>query len=255
MSAKKITIVFDNPDRIYLPGEIVTGRVEFVLHSVLSIRGVELKIIGEAIKCEWWEDDVHAWSRETYLNSKLILVGGTGTKLKLPVGQHSYPFSVLLPSEIPSTFVGEYGEILYYMKAKIDIPFAFDYEHIAIFFVVNPVDLILNLNPNLRTPYMKEKSKKFWFLCWKSRPLTMVVHLPMTGYCSSERIPFTIEIDNASDVAVLAIYVHLKRKLKWISKFPYTKKEDTELEKLRFDGVREGKSNIVSGYCTIPHCS
>ncbi|XP_065219733.1 arrestin domain-containing protein 17-like [Planococcus citri] len=208
MSVTAFTIVFDNPDQVYYAGKTVTGRVEFVVHSALSIRGVELKIKGRA-KCEWYDGKVYAWSSQTYLNSKLILVGGTGTKLKLPAGQYSYPFVVLLPSELPSTFVGKYGGILYYGKAKIDIPFAFDYKHKARFIVSNPVNL--NLYPNLRTPYAKEKSKKFWFLCWKSEPLTMVVHLPKTGFCSSERIPFTIEIDNASDVAVHSIHVYLKQ--------------------------------------------
>ncbi|XP_065218569.1 arrestin domain-containing protein 4-like [Planococcus citri] len=249
MRSKSLTIVFDSPDRIYLPGGIVKGRVEIVLHSELNIRGVKLKIIGEA-KCEWMAGKTPVRSREIYLNSELTLVGGTGTKLKLPVGQYSYPFTALLPSEIPSSLGSTYGEILYYMKAKIDIPFAFDYKHEAKFFVLNLVNL--NLYPSLRTPYSEEKSRKFWFLRWKSGPLTMVVHLPKTGFCSSERIPFTIKIDNASDVAVRAIHVHLKRKLKWTAGKHYIE-EKTELQKLRFDGVREGQSNIVSGYCSILH--
>ena len=72
-------------------------------------------------------------------------------KFELAVGQHTYPFAVMLPIKTPSSFNGTYGGIAYYAKAKIDIPLAIDKKERSGFTVINPLNL--NLFPNLRVRY------------------------------------------------------------------------------------------------------
>lgn len=65
------------------------------------------------------------------------------------MGGHSFPFAVMLPYKAPSSFSGSYGGVLYYAKAKIDIPLGIDKTtEKQTFTVIN----LLNLNsfPSLR---------------------------------------------------------------------------------------------------------
>ncbi|XP_065219645.1 arrestin domain-containing protein 3-like [Planococcus citri] len=250
MGVAKFCVVFDKSDPIYYPGETMTGRVELVLNSTMKIEGIKLKLKGRA-KCEWSES--HSKSRvfrssETYLKNEQTFVEEREAKM-LQAKKYVYPFAVMIPSKAPSSFKSHYGEISYYGKAKIIIPHGFDYKKRTRFTIISPLDL--NLYPQLRTTYKEEKSKMFCCLWCASGPLTMVVNLPKTGFATSECIPIIVEIDNASNIAVNAIYISLKRKIKWIAE-GHHKTTEVELQKLRSGGVREGQSQTWSEYFTIP---
>lgn len=55
---------------------------------------------------------VHYRNHETYLNIKLYLIGDGKEKSKLPAGAHNFPFSITLPMNLPSTFMGAHGKLL-----------------------------------------------------------------------------------------------------------------------------------------------
>ena len=54
---------------------------------------------------------VHYRNHETYLNIKLYLIGDGKEKSKLQAGAHSFPFSITLPMNLPSTFMGAHGKL------------------------------------------------------------------------------------------------------------------------------------------------
>lgn len=260
MGFTSLNIILDKPDKVYYPGEMVTGKVRLTLDSMKKIRAVELKLKGRA-KCKWDEQETYhdhegkshtrtvcRKSTETYLKQEQILIGGRD-KFELAAGEHVYPFSVILPIRAPASFNGSYGGVSYYGKVKIDIPMAIDKKERTCFTVLNPLNL--NLFPNLRTPYKNEKNKTFCCLCCASGPLTFVVHLPKTGFAQSEPIPITLEIDNASNVTVNAVHIYLKREIKWTAEGDH-KHEDIKLQKLRLGGVEEGQSHTWSENFTIP---
>lgn len=68
-----------------------------------------------------------------------------GTELELPVGQHVYPFTCVLPPTLPSSFEGEYGYIRYTVKVTLDRPWKFDQEVKSAFTVISNVDLNVNV--------------------------------------------------------------------------------------------------------------
>lgn len=47
-------------------------------------------------------------------------------KRELAIGRFTYPFTAILPPNVPSTFSGQYGGISYYGNVKVDIPFGTD---------------------------------------------------------------------------------------------------------------------------------
>ncbi|XP_065224214.1 arrestin domain-containing protein 3-like [Planococcus citri] len=260
MGVRTLNIILDKQDKVYNPGERVTGRVRLVLDCEKKIKVVELKLKGKA-KCKWDEeesytdDEGHSQTRtrcrkstETYLKNEQNLIGGKG-KFKLAAGEHVYPFSVVLPIRAPTSFSSFYGEVSYYAKVKVDTQMAADKKERTEFTVINPLNL--NLFPNLRTPYKKEKNKTFCCLCCASGPLTIVVYLPKTGFAASESIPITLEIDNASYDSVDAININLKREIKWTADGCH-KHKDIKLEKMSLPGVEAGKSHNWSENFTIP---
>lgn len=85
-----------------------------------------------------------------------------GKTFELPIGEYSYPFAVMLPANIPSTYNGEYGGISYFGKVKLDIPWGVDKKEKRFFQVIN----LLNLNslPNLQV------SSQFVLKIWPLPP-------------------------------------------------------------------------------------
>lgn len=59
----------------------------------------------------------------------------------MEMGKFEYPFRLILPKLMPSTYKGAHGGIRYSLKANIDIPMAFDYEDEIEFIVKSRVDL------------------------------------------------------------------------------------------------------------------
>lgn len=63
-------------------------------------------------------------------------------KFMLPLGQYLYPFSMTLPSNLPASFIGLHGRVLYYAKATVMFESRDNAEKKIFFRVRN----ILNLN-------------------------------------------------------------------------------------------------------------
>lgn len=66
-------------------------------------------------------------------------------ELEIPAGEHVYPFSTMLPPQLPSSFDGEHGHVHYTVKATLDRPWKFDQDTKLVFNVVTPVDLNFNV--------------------------------------------------------------------------------------------------------------
>lgn len=60
---------------------------------------------------------------------------------EVPAGRYVYPFSFLLPENLPSTYDSEYGYIDYKIKGIVDRPWKFDYECELMVIVHSPIDL------------------------------------------------------------------------------------------------------------------
>jgi hypothetical protein len=63
----------------------------------------------------------------------------------LRAGEHSFPFSMMLANNLPSSFEGQYGYVRYTVKATLDRPWKFDHEVKEAFTVLLLSDL--NLDP------------------------------------------------------------------------------------------------------------
>lgn len=65
----------------------------------------------------------------------------------MSAGKYVYPFSFILPVNLPSSFEGKFGSIRYTAKMTVERPWKWNKEIKAAFTVITPYDL--NIIPNI----------------------------------------------------------------------------------------------------------
>lgn len=172
-------------------------------------------------------------AHETYFENQYYILGAkSGPEIKLETGEHSYPFSCVLPPTLPSSFEGEFGHVRYTIKVTLDRPWKFDQDTKMAFTVISPLDL--NQNARLKVciynihlcnihivitynkysfqdPTKLELEKTFCCFCCKSGPLAVSVLIPVSGYVPGQNIPITAEVDNASNINVDRLKIVLRK--------------------------------------------
>lgn len=120
------------------------------------------------------------------------------------------------------------------------------------FTVISPVDL--NQNPRVKEPIKLELEKSFCCFCCKSGPMTVIVHLPVTGYVSGQTIPITVECDNASNVKVNVIKFNLRKVLAFYTNQPRreTKRDKIRVTEVEVGPVEANSSNTWQPQLVIP---
>ena len=88
--------------------------------------------------------------------------------LSLEAGEYSYPFELLLPSNLPTSFEHDYGQIRYSLIGMIDI--GMNKIHTTrSFSLINNVDLNWQ-SPINKQPYTVTGTKTFGILCCVFEP-------------------------------------------------------------------------------------
>ncbi|XP_044729870.1 arrestin domain-containing protein 17-like [Chrysoperla carnea] len=292
MGLRNCEIMFDNPYNTYYSGQTIKGVVNVSFDSTKKIRGISIKLKGEA-KTKWTERqqkqqfghtagsnnhhsgqnnyeyiNVDFTGSEEYFKFQYYLLGAKkGDKLEIPPGKYSYPFSCKLPESLPSSFEGKYGHIRYTAKVTLDRPWKFDQEYKTAFTVISTVDL--NLNPQVKIPIDVSVDKTFGCSCfgWCCDTGSMVItgSLPYTGFVSGQEIPLSLKFDNDSNVELQSINIELKKNILFHSQYPSreTKKFD-EIVWRRIIKPNDGlHSNTICQPIMIPalppsnlyHCS
>ncbi|CAI2327148.1 unnamed protein product [Caenorhabditis sp. 36 PRJEB53466] len=164
LNLNKDCIVFDEPDRKFLPGDTVSGHVTFVTKSPTSARSLDISWIG------------FAWTRlyaltkpynsTTYFSDQYTAWSSKDGKEKLPAGKHSFPFSFKLPKECSPSFKGQNGGIEYFVKVAMNRP-----------------RWRKNLEFKKRFPVTNEPVETRKSDAYKKTPLNFHIALGTGGYC------------------------------------------------------------------------
>lgn len=123
--------------------------------------GIVIRFLGEA-NTSWSETkkvrDEHGkehdeteelTGHEEYFENHYYLLGAkNGSEINLPAGDHTYPFTCVLPGTLPSSYEGEFGHVRYTIKVTLDRPWKFDQDSKMAFTVISPLDL--NQNARLK---------------------------------------------------------------------------------------------------------
>ena len=111
--------------KTYLPGDHIEGLVTVSTDEyfecnrvVLSIKGLEQ---SRVVRGSGKSRTVYL-ERKHHIDEQIELVGSTG----IQAGETRFPFSFVLPRNIPGSFEGTYGKIEYKLEAKVEISWATD---------------------------------------------------------------------------------------------------------------------------------
>jgi hypothetical protein len=149
------------------PGNVIEGFVEIVVTAPTPFRAIRVRACGkELVHVErkirerietppgepqrYRERTEIRENRQAVYNQLTTLAGSMKTmpinyQALLPPGTFHYPFAFQLPKNIPPSFskkiTDDYGEIIYYVKAYVDVPNGRDAMSRTFFNVIRPMPL------------------------------------------------------------------------------------------------------------------
>ncbi|XP_062620948.1 arrestin domain-containing protein 3-like [Saccostrea cucullata] len=197
-------IGLDNLQGLFWAGQTVSGRAVVDLESEMKMREIRLTFEGKA-NVRWSESRGSGKNRHTvtyrasecYFNTELAVFGkglSGGDEYTLPPGQHAFPFSFVLPPNLPSSFEGNHGYVRYIVKGTIDRPWRFDDHTVLAFSVLSPLDL--NQLPLASQGAEATDSKNLCCLCCKSGPIVGTIKVHRLGYVPGESVYFEASAQN-----------------------------------------------------------
>ncbi|GFO20005.1 arrestin domain-containing protein 4-like [Plakobranchus ocellatus] len=105
----------------YQPGEIIRGVICVTLSKSTSIREITVKVYSEG-NVSWKDPNEKVYqAQEIYVDSSKAVVDTTYDlePLRLPAGRHEFPLEYILPENVPSSYIGKYGNVTYTMKVTV----------------------------------------------------------------------------------------------------------------------------------------
>lgn len=142
----------------------------------------------------------------------------------MAAGSNVFNTAFVLPLYLPQSYESCYGHIRYEVEVYIDVPWYFDKKETAPFFLRPQFNL--NEFQHLREPVHAEAKKTFGCLWWESEPLHIYNILPRSGYVPGDRVLFTLEFSNESDVSIQSATVELVEKIVYYAQNPHPKSRE-----------------------------
>ena len=234
-------------NREFFPGQTINRRV--ILHSreQKKLRGIYLTLVGRAY-VHWTEQKgsgkhsrtVHYRAEEPYFNRRVNLWGGDGGSQQLPPGNYEWPFSFQLPSTLPTSYEGDYGNIRYWLEARMDRPWKFDHVTKCAFTVLERVDLNLS-QEDLNAPRRGEAQKTLCCLWCKSGPLTLAVSTDQGAYCAGEKILLNAQLENNTNKEMRMLKAKLRRTVALYARGKSRHHQDVVAEMKTTGGIPAGQ--------------
>ncbi|XP_046337172.2 arrestin domain-containing protein 3-like isoform X1 [Haliotis rufescens] len=245
-------VTYSKERPVYFPGQPVQGQVTVELNDTMKIRGIRLRLKGMA-RVHWTERKSsgsggsrteHFSAEEEYFKTSFLLAGRwndePGQDINLPAGRHTFPFSYNLPSQLPSSFVGDCGFVHYDAKCTIEKPWNFNNEAITSFRVQNRLDL--NRERKATKPAHLSKSKTLCCLCCASGPISANFSINRQGYVPGEAIIINAEIENLSNRIIKKSKVFLKEEVEYHATTE-TKFKIRDVAKLKHGEISQGETH------------
>ncbi|XP_068560226.1 arrestin domain-containing protein 1a [Cebidichthys violaceus] len=189
---QEFEITFNKNKTVYTPGHSISGTVTFKLSQPLQCKAIKVNCNGFCGITSKVNDT--AWTvEEQYFNST-VSVADQGT---MKQGEHTFPFKFLIPESAPTSFEGNYGRIIYRVRAFIETPrFAKDYNTEKAFYLLS----LLNLNevPDIWGTCSSEVKQQFTYMLVKTGTVVLKAQSNMKGYTPGQVIQVLVNIHNQS---------------------------------------------------------
>ncbi|TDH12478.1 hypothetical protein EPR50_G00047440 [Perca flavescens] len=211
---KDFEITFDKNKVVYAPGESISGTVRFKLGQPLQCKAIKVNCNGFCGVTSKINET--AWSEEEQYFNSTISVADKGTLIQ---GVQTYPFKFLIPASAPTSFEGNYGKIIYRVRAFIDTPrFAKDYSTEKPFYLLS----LLNLNevPDIWGKCSSAVTQQFTYMLMKTGTVDMKSQTDMKGYTPGQVIQVLTNIHNQSGKTTGNMAASLMQRVTYETKRP-----------------------------------
>uniref|UniRef100_A0A8D3B8U8 Arrestin domain containing 1a n=1 Tax=Scophthalmus maximus TaxID=52904 RepID=A0A8D3B8U8_SCOMX len=211
---QEFEIAFDQNKVVYGPGESISGTVRVRLGQALTCKAIKVNCNGFCGVTNKVNDT--AWTEEEQYFNSTVSVADKGT---LKLGEHTFPFKFLIPATAPTSFEGNYGRIIYRVRAFIDTPrFAKDYNAEKAFYLLS----LLNLNevPDIWGTTSSAVTQQFTYMLVKTGTVVLKAETDMKGYTPGQVIQVTANIHNQSGKSTGHMAASLMQRVTYETKRP-----------------------------------
>ena len=211
-------IILTSTNRLYHPGDTITGRLLVDVNEPKSYNQIIVKLLGSSyvhltttrtvcsVRGDLVEDETEYIDDHISSKTFVDLVAPLWNSQqspdgKLPPGQYNWPFSFNIPPTVPSSFEGSVGNIRYSLEAGnmvTDTKLEYRVEQ-----VIDVQQLVKITDPRWLTPVHQqvcEDEERVRFLCCTSRsdPVSMTVTVPKTGFYLGESFQLHASLENGT---------------------------------------------------------
>jgi len=248
--------IFDNPMKVYFSGQTICGRVLVNLSEHKKMAKIKVRLVGRG-EVHWTEsrrenrrdsrggsfdEEIHDHFRstESYLDQEAVVYHGPS----LQAGTHVFPFTFILPSNLPSSYESKVGHVRYFVQADIVRDWMWNHkvkQHIT----VNGI-LDLNMYPSAKQAGHSRDYKTLCCCCCKSGPISAVITTNRTGYVPGELIGFSAEVDNQANKEMTGSFLNLVE----VVTYKTARKNKTErrvVAEIRRGRIAPGESDLWEG--------
>ncbi|CAG9770230.1 unnamed protein product [Ceutorhynchus assimilis] len=191
----------------YYAGETVCGNVILDTVENFKLRSIRVILRGKA-HAEWkvmLSGDRRIVKGDQYFMDQRQTIWGEknfeSTIPILPRGVHKFPFRFTLPeSALPCSFESRAGQIRYFFKVTIDIPYASPPQGMKYFTIIGPhIDC---MDENYLKPTILESRRSTCCWCCKKGTVSLRSVLERSAYACRESIKLKATIDNQGEEEV-----------------------------------------------------
>jgi len=218
----QVTFLLNNGQTDFYAGSVVAGFITFDLaEDLTSVDEVEVKCSGKS-SLRWTENHnkqtVVYSNSERYFKTPIKLLQNIPNNV-LSKGQHKFPFSFVIPHNIPASFYFNKfarASVVYYLTGKIKrsgLHFNVKEKHSITVLGNTPVHEVCQ-GKNPMEPAVGRDSKFICCWCCKTGPLNGEVACNKTGYVPGEVVVVNATLENLTNTDLPFTKINLKRNVK-----------------------------------------
>uniref|UniRef100_A0A182RH24 Arrestin_C domain-containing protein n=1 Tax=Anopheles funestus TaxID=62324 RepID=A0A182RH24_ANOFN len=253
--SKKLTkfqIILDRGALLYLPGQVLSGRVLLETQADTAVLGLHFHVLGECTVHVPKGRRDKSYDKENYIDFRMKLLDDFDSKpILLSPGIHCFPFKLGLPVSLPSTFLGRHGWVQYYCKTSLQETSGITHKNQQVFIVLNPIDLNLEV-PIMSRPLEANVDHRVG-VGYIGGVVRCNVGLDKRAYVPGESILLTGEVHNRTNVTVKLLKYALIETVKYFVHGRLVHQERRELDAVVRDKIKSGGRDVLqNGHLTVP---
>ncbi|UMM15615.1 hypothetical protein L5515_012985 [Caenorhabditis briggsae] len=203
MSLASTVINIDQHDKIFYPGDEVTGTVLLEVTRPLEARSIVLSIRGKSKTANINLFD-NSCVKYHFKKSQLAWVPKQGETI-IPAGEHLFNFAITLPADCLPTFHGLFGKNDYKIKMVIDRPWKSNIKAEKEFLVTKKLDLPMRMSSSNWFFKVDLQSGVFF----SNGPVTMKVSISTLVFLPGQTVDLHFQVANNSSTEISRIFAKL----------------------------------------------